>query len=274
MPCSWELIWPFKPNAHRLLALLAAVMSLFIALPAFPADHDEENDLPSPETGKTLYQQTCVLCHGIEGKGDGPDAFYIGAYSAPRPRDLTSGELKFRSTHSGELPTDEDLFRTITQGITGYMPSFQSLSDLDRRHLVAYLKTLSPFFREDAGHVLSIPPGPFPATPASIQQGRILYQALDCDRCHGPQVDGPYGLLTEGKLKDRRGLSLRPRDLSRPSSFKNGHSPTDIARTILTGLDGSPMASYREALEPNPENIWHLVNYILSLSSSHTFQKD
>ena len=267
MPLSLEPIWPFNRPTRNPGALAVALSLTLTAFPAFSADVSPIERTPSAQTGKALYEQACAFCHGIGGQGDGPDAFYLGPYSAPRPRDLTSGEYKFRSTPSGSLPTDDDLLRTLTVGIPGYMPSFQSLSDMDRRHLVAYLKTLSPAFQEGKAQSLPLLPGPIPATPESIQQGRALYVALDCMTCHSEQVNSPEGLLTQGKLKDRRGLTLHPRDLTNLTSYKNGHSPSDIARTILTGLDGSPMASYLEALEPHPEQVWHLVNYILSLSS-------
>ena len=41
--------------------------------------------------------------------------------------DFTKGLYKFRTTNSGELPTDEDLFRTISRGIPGTtMQTFDS----------------------------------------------------------------------------------------------------------------------------------------------------
>lgn len=219
----------------------------------------------SLERGQRLYEKACVLCHGKAGQGDGPDAFYLGAYSAPRPRDFTEGEYKFRSTPSGELPTDDDLFNTITNGIPGYMPSFRGLAESDRWDIVAYIKDFSPIFQETDRTPIILPPGPLPATAKSIKRGHELYDLLDCAKCHGPQTMEPDGLYEQGELRDRRELDLLPPDLSRPSSFKNGHRPQDIAQTILTGLDGTPMASFQETL-PQPEDIWHLVNYVLSLS--------
>ena len=38
----------------------------------------------SIEFGKTLFQQNCASCHGIEGGGDGPVAVYL----EPKPSDL------------------------------------------------------------------------------------------------------------------------------------------------------------------------------------------
>lgn len=228
---------------------------------------EPQTNLPdSLSRGQRLYQRACVLCHGKAGHGDGPDAFYLGAYSAPRPRAFTEGEYKFRSTPSGELPTDNDLYETITNGIPGYMPSFRSLAESDRRDIVAYIKQFSPFFQETDKRIpIALPPGPLPPTRESINRGHELYMLLDCAKCHSLLAMAPNGLYEQGELRDRRELDILPRDLSKPASFKNGHRPQDIAQSILTGLDGTPMASFRQTL-PRPEDIWHLVNYVLSIS--------
>ncbi|MCP4811349.1 MAG: hypothetical protein GY888_02485, partial [Planctomycetaceae bacterium] len=97
---------------------------------------------PKPETttelveqGKTIYFRRCSFCHGLLGDGNGPAADYLD----PRPRDFTLGTFKFRTTQSGELPTDEDLFRTVSRGLSGTgMQAFDSdliksgLSELER----------------------------------------------------------------------------------------------------------------------------------------------
>ncbi len=64
----------------------------------------------------------------------------------PPPRDFVSAQYKFRTTASGQLPTDEDIFRTISRGATGTgMPPWQYLlDDNDRWALVDYVKTFSP----------------------------------------------------------------------------------------------------------------------------------
>jgi len=54
--------------------------------------------------------------------------------------------FKFRSTASGELPQDEDIFRTISRGVVGYMPGFEGMAPSDRWKLVYYIKSLVPDF--------------------------------------------------------------------------------------------------------------------------------
>ncbi len=261
---SWHFSHPHQAKTFGLMmyCMVALTFSHTSGLAAKP----EANNPDSFEHGKRLFEKSCILCHGQTGEGDGPTAYALGAYSAPRPRALTGGEYKFRSTPSGEPPTDQDLFETITKGIPGYMPSFLGLPEADRWAIVTYIKQFSPIFQETDGTPIVLPPGPLPATAASVTRGRELYELLDCAKCHGPEAMMPGGLYEQGELRDRRELDILPRDLRNLSSFKNGHQPHDIAKSILTGLDGTPMASYQEALSPNPEDIWHLVNYLLSLS--------
>ncbi len=256
-----------RARRFQLLVLLMGMMIGFISCPTPSSASEPQADLSdSFARGQQLYQRACLLCHGKAGAGDGPDAFYLGAYSAPRPRAFTEGEYKFRSTPSGELPTDNDLYKTITNGIPGYMPPFNSFAESDRWDIVAYIKQFSPFFQETANRTpIALPPGPLPPTRESINRGHELYTLLDCAKCHSPLAMTPNGLYEQGELRDRRELDILPPDLSKPASFKNGHRSQDIAQSILTGLDGTPMASFRETL-PRPEDIWHLVNYILTFS--------
>src|SRR3989338_637620 len=85
--------------------------------------------------GAQLYGQECATCHGELGLGNGPTAQIL----FPKPRDLTKGKYKIRSTRSGDLPTDQDIFNTIRRGIPrSAMPSFAHLSAGDCWALVAH----------------------------------------------------------------------------------------------------------------------------------------
>ena len=65
--------------------------------------------------GKQVYFRRCVGCHGVKGDGNGTSARFLNS----KPRDFTTGTFKFRSTIGGanSLPSDEDLFITISHGL-------------------------------------------------------------------------------------------------------------------------------------------------------------
>ena len=84
--------------------------------------------------GKQLYRRYCVGCHGVKGDGQGDNAPYMD----PRPRDFTTGTFKCRSTPTGALPLENDLFATIGRGIfASNMPSWKSLTAQERADLLA-----------------------------------------------------------------------------------------------------------------------------------------
>jgi len=86
-------------------------------------------DKASIEAGRSLYNANCAMCHGPEGKGDGPVApAYI-----PQPADLTSPRV--------QSLTDGDIFLRVTNGF-GTMPDFRKkLSPEERWHIVNYVRT-------------------------------------------------------------------------------------------------------------------------------------
>lgn len=88
-----------------------------------------------------LYRRHCVHCHGVTGDGAGPTAQFLNPY----PRDFRMGKFKFKSTPTGAKPTDDDLRRTLTNGIQGTaMPSFKVLLAEDEMDaMINYVKYLS-----------------------------------------------------------------------------------------------------------------------------------
>ncbi|MBK7859696.1 MAG: c-type cytochrome [Archangiaceae bacterium] len=210
--------------------------------------------------GKALFESRCATCHGSKGDGQGIAAYLLN----PKPRDLTQGTFRLRSTPTGTLPTDDDLLRTITEGIPGTaMPPAADLSEAERRSLVAHVKQLAPGFDvEGPGTPIRIGAAPAP-TPARGAQGRQLYQKLQCSKCHGEQGkgDGP----SAAALRDDDGLPSRPHDFTRPGGMKGGASAADVYRTFTTGLDGTPMPAFADALSDDER--WSLAFFVLSLSA-------
>src|SRR5271168_213045 len=124
-------------------------------------------------SGKALYRRYCISCHGAHGDGAGESAPQLD----PKPRDFTKATFKCRSTPSGTLPTDSDLYETISRGIfNSNMPPWRPLTREQRVDLIAFVKTFSSRFQEEKpGLPLSIPPEP-PTSAASAQRGAQLFQ--------------------------------------------------------------------------------------------------
>jgi cytochrome c oxidase cbb3-type subunit I/II len=210
------------------------------------------------ERGRVVYRQRCIGCHGVEGDGNGVAATFL----SPRPRDFTAAVFKFRSTPSGTLPTDGDLYRTVTRGVRWTaMPTWHELPDKDRLAVVAFIKTFSKRWKEEK------PEPPLVATaPAAraelIARGRDLYTTAKCWECHGEhgRGDGP----SSAQLKDDLDRPIRPTDFTR-GQLKGGAHVSDVFRTMTNGLDGSPMPSFADTM--SDEERWAISYYVLSLSA-------
>ncbi len=214
--------------------------------------------------GKVIYERSCILCHGADGEGDGPAAFFIASYGAPRPQNFNTDNFKLRSTPSGMLPTDDDLFRIVTRGVPGYMPTFVGLTEMQRWQVIYYVKSFNPKFKTAKPERFEIMIGePKLPTRGHITVGRRLYVDAGCADCHGEsgRGDGP----SAPTLEDYRGLHIPVADLTNPTAFKAGNSEEDIYRSIMTGFNGTPMPSYADAFEGMEDDVWHLVHYIKSL---------
>ena len=106
------------------------------------------------DRGKEVWEQAkCWECHGKTGKGDGEKAAGLkdDEEFTIVPADLTSGQFK-----SG--PAVEDIFRTITTGLSGTpMPSYRdSFPDEDRWALAYYILALSAYKDPLTGQPLKI----------------------------------------------------------------------------------------------------------------------
>jgi mono/diheme cytochrome c family protein len=215
------------------------------------------------EPGKQLYRRFCIGCHGPDGNGEGMNAQWID----PKPRDFTIATFKCRSTPTGTLPTDQDLFNAITRGfVTTNMPSWEPLTPQQRADLVAFVKTWSARWAKDKpGPALTIPAEP-PVTIESVLHGRQLFQKMECWKCHGPagHGDGP----SAATLTDSKDNPIRPYDFSTGSRFKCGDTNQDLYRIFMTGVDGTPMPSFADVIQPG--DAWDLVHFLRTLQAMDT----
>ena len=89
-------------------------------------------DDTSLAAGKTLFEANCAVCHGEQGRGNGPAAANLSI----KPPDYGNGHL--------DIHTDGDIFYWIQNGFPGSpMPAFKDkLSDDDIWNLVNYVRRL------------------------------------------------------------------------------------------------------------------------------------
>ena len=212
------------------------------------------------ESGRALYLRNCAQCHGENGDGAG----YATPHLSPRPREFTMGNFKVRSTPNGQLPTHQDLVNIIRRGMPyTSMPAWPDLSDQEVSDLAYYVTTFSPRFSNAEPQPVPLPSAPA-STTESIELGKTLYEETGCGECHGTlgRGDGP----SAETLVDELGYPIRAADLTQSWTFRGGASREDLFRTMTTGLNGTPMPSFDEAL--TPEQRWAITDFIVSLSES------
>lgn len=215
------------------------------------------------ENGRAVYDKWCGECHGAEGRGDGPAAEYM----LPRPRDFEQARYQIRTTANGELPTDADIMEVLEIGMPGTaMPAWPNLDEAERRDVVAYIKSFSHFFEGADPLLPDLVADPGGGADA-IESGRAAFETLECWKCHGDSGRGT-GQST-ATLEDWREFPIRAADLTEPWMF-NGEGGADaIYLRMMTGLDGTPMPAYSDAVESEvvtPEELWQVAHYVASLA--------
>jgi mono/diheme cytochrome c family protein len=222
--------------------------------------HRPPEDTETIAKGQSIYHRHCEYCHGEKGDGTRIRAVNLNIAAS----DFTGGIYKFRSTPTGSLPTDNDIYTSISRGMrgTGMLPLFD-LSNEEKWAVTYYIKTFSERFLEEDIETPVIVPELSDVSTNLVKKGQELYKQAKCGECHGTEGrgDGPKA----DTLKDDRGEPGRLRSfLSEP--FKRGSNIEDIYLSISTGLDGTPMASYGETMPD--ENRIAIAAYIHSISLS------
>jgi len=243
------------------IAILAAVV-FPMAAPAQQGEAHIGKYTGNAGAGKELYYRYCWGCHGARGDGTGENGPYLNIL----PRNFVAATFKCRSTVTGTLPTDEDLFNAMTRGFNNSnMPSWIPLTHQNRADLVAFIKTFSPRWKtEKAGEAIHVPAEPA-LTLESIKHGSELFQKLECWKCHGQEGrgDGP----SASTLTDSNDQPIRPYNFASGSRFKCGSTNQDLYKIFITGLDGTPMPSFADVIKP--EEAWDLVHYLRTLQVTH-----
>lgn len=217
--------------------------------------------------GKADYRRYCVGCHGDLGDGNGENFPWVD----PKPRDFQLGIFKCRSTPTGTLPTDEDLFDTIARGLDrSNMPQWSTFTKQQRADLVAWVKHFSPrFVSEKPGTPITIPPEP-EVTAERIKAGREVFARVQCWKCHG--VEGKANGPSAATLTDDLGRPILPFNFTEGARPKCGSTDQDIYRIFMTGLDGTPMPSFADNIKP--EEAWDLVFYLKTLEPQRSKERE
>ena len=261
------------------VALFAAPGAVFAGVP-----DGVKKDLL--EKGKKVYFKRCVWCHGVEGGGDGPSAERL--YT--RPRNFIQGTFKIRTTDSGELPMESDLIKTVKNGLQGSaMPAWgEFLSEDEIVAVVNFVKTLvqdrsfDDTEDEEVNNVITgiaadngkgpLGDAPWAATAGPyhlgvpqehIDAGKELFIKNKCMECHGGEGRGD-GNPT---MKDDWGFPIVAANWQECWNFRGARrdpfNPFNVARTISTGLNGSPMPNFREQMTGKER--WQVAAFVNSL---------
>jgi putative heme-binding domain-containing protein len=126
-----------------------------------PAKATSNLDSTAIKEGASLFRANCSPCHGLNARGGG------------RGPDLTSG----RWTHGS---ADDEIYRTISQGVPGTEMPANGLEDSEIRTIIAYLRSLAP---------------PWNITVAGdpVKGKAIFFSDVGCSTCH--MVLGAGGAL-------------------------------------------------------------------------------
>jgi cytochrome c553 len=85
------------------------------------------------QDGKQLYEQTCAMCHGVSGKGDGPTSQVL----QPKPANLTVVLKDKKDAYLTKLIREGG----ASVGKSPLMPSYKGiLNDKQMKSLIQYMK--------------------------------------------------------------------------------------------------------------------------------------
>ncbi|MGC2450354.1 MAG: c-type cytochrome [Candidatus Sulfotelmatobacter sp.] len=274
-------------NSQLLRWLRPMLISALIAIPSFAlaqlTEYQQEQWLNTPAvtshignvTGNARaaampYRRYCVGCHGDLGDGNGENAMWFQPPEFPKPRDFQLAVFECRSTPTGTLPTDEDLFDTIARGLDrSNMPPWSTFTKQERADLVAWIKHFSPRWQnEKPGTPIQIPAEP-EITPERVKAGQEVYARVQCWKCHG--VTGKANGPSASTLTTDLNYPILPYNFAEGARPKCGSTDRDIYRIFMTGLDGTPMPSFADNIKP--DEAWELVFFLRTLEPPNEYNK-
>lgn len=236
-----------KTKTRRFVSAVTVSIAGLFASSAAQAD----DNIVTPELhrlGQNIYAESCAICHGVNGEGDGS----LATEFTPRPRNFTFANFKFGSTGLGDQPARADIIAVIKNGIEGSygrsMPAFRDFTDSELLSLVEVVRQFAEI--ESYGTPITVPDRKLAYRES---RAKALYASAGCIECHGIRFDG-QGPAAEG-MTDQNGLPIAPADFT-TGKFKGGADLTQIWLRIAGGIPGTPMPSFGQNL--TAEEIWAL----------------
>ncbi len=242
----------------------------FVAGAADPAEAGYQ--VPPAESliveGKQTYETHCAGCHGDKGDGLGAAARFLH----PKPRNFITAKYKFSSRRSGNLPTDEDLFHTITYGLRGSsMPGWKLLPERQRWAVVSYIKTFSDAWEQvEPGSPIPIVEDPYPTSmdkADAIARGEAVYHGIaQCWTCHPAYVSTDKINEYRKQMELPESTAFREdidKSVARISSLgqliyvpdfkrdyvKAGNDVRTLYKSISAGITGTAMPTWVDSIE-------------------------
>ncbi len=130
-----------EPKATYLRFVVSLVLFGAAAVACSHSMSTSPSPSPSPQTqieqsGRTLYEINCAVCHGNSGAGDGPAG-----------QDMTPKASKL-SDPAAAAKRDSELFDAIKRGVRRdgrqTMPPARGLSDEQISRIVSHVRTMAP----------------------------------------------------------------------------------------------------------------------------------
>jgi mono/diheme cytochrome c family protein len=131
---EWPGLAEWSPRVLRIGTASVTVVGVgLLALSLLPEESEGEgNPIEATEEsiaiGRSLYTQNCAVCHGDDGRGDGPQASQLPVMPADFRQHVPYHQ-------------DEFFFLVISNGLGDIMPAFgEQLTEEEIWHLVNFLK--------------------------------------------------------------------------------------------------------------------------------------
>lgn len=115
-----------KPKDTFIVVLMSLWLSLTLFMSAVQGATGDSTK------GKQVFQTFCQVCHGAQGKGDGP----VGMALKPPPANLSSDKVQNKK--------DDELMNILIKGKPGTaMPAWEKdLSSQQMTDVIAYIRVL------------------------------------------------------------------------------------------------------------------------------------